>query len=303
MIERVEDMLQRQIRDWPMLARGVEALAHAESRRLSIDWFEVYLRHIPHRVASTTAAVDSVSVGKRPCFLCAKNLPKEEEGLPFREDFVIYCNPFPIVAKHLTIAHRDHVVQRIEGRFGVMLDLAAALPGYFVIYNGPECGASAPDHMHFQAGLRNDVPIIKDSALFGSTVVSNYGRRLLLFRGGDHAQLIDVVERAMSACSDVTGKGPEALVNIAVSYEHGQWTIDLFLRAKHRPEVFHTGELTVSPATIDLCGVVVVPIRQDFEKVTREQVAAIFDEVMLSAEQFAEVARRLEESRCIYPSG
>ncbi len=296
MIERVEDLFRRQIRDWPMLARGVEGLAHAESRLLRIDWFEVYLRHIPHRVASTTAAVDSVSVGKRPCFLCANNLPKEEEGLPFGEDFFIYCNPFPIVAKHLTIAHRDHVAQRIEGRFGVMLDLAATLPGYFVIYNGPECGASAPDHLHFQAGLRNDVPIIKDSALLGSMVVSNYGRRLLLFRGRDRAKLIDVVERAISACSDITRKWPEALVNLAVFYEHGKWTIYLFLRGKHRPEVFHTGELTVSPATIDLCGIMVVPIRPDFEKITREQVAAIFDEVMLPAEQFAEVARRLEES-------
>ncbi len=297
MIERVEDLFQRQIRDWPVLARGVEGLAHAESRPLRIDWFEVYLRHIPHRVASTTAAIDAVSVGKRPCFLCANNLPKEEEGLFFGEDLFIYCNPFPIVAKHLTIAHRDHVAQHIEGRFGVMLDLAAALPGYFVIYNGPECGASAPDHMHFQAGLRNGVPIIKDSALLSSTIVSNYGRRLLLFRGRDRAKLIDVVERAISACSDITRKWPEALVNLAVFYEHGQWTIYLFLRRKHRPEVFHTGELTVSPATIDLCGIVVVPIRQDFEKVTREQVAAVFDEIMLPAEQFVEVARRLEESR------
>ena len=80
------------------------------------------------------------------------------------QDFTIYCNPFPIVDRHLTIAHREHGLQRIANQFGNMLDLAAALPGYFVIYNGPECGASAPDHMHFQAGSRGLFPIEKDTA-------------------------------------------------------------------------------------------------------------------------------------------
>ena len=159
MIHQVEDLFKRQLRAWPRLATGVEGLARATTRSVTIDWFDIYIRHIPHRMASTTAVVDRESVAKRPCFLCAANLPSEEEGLPFDENFTIYCNPFPIVDHHLTIAHREHGLQRIADQFGNMLDLAARLAGYFVVYNGPECGASAPDHMHFQAGSRVLFPI------------------------------------------------------------------------------------------------------------------------------------------------
>ena len=161
MTRAIEELFKRQTRAWPQLAQGIEGLARAKTRPVRIDWFDVFIRHIPHRIASTTASVDRESVAKRPCFLCAGNLPSEEEGLPFDENFTIYCNPFPIVDRHLTIAHREHSLQRIANQFGNMLDLAAALAGYFVVYNGPECGASAPDHMHFQAGSRR---IVSDRA-------------------------------------------------------------------------------------------------------------------------------------------
>ena len=167
MIHELEELFKRQAQAWPQLANGLEGLARAKTRPVRIDWFDIFIRHIPHRVGSTTAAVDRESVAKRPCFLCTANLPAEEEGLQFDQEFTIYCNPFPIVDRHLTIAHRDHGTQRIAGRFGNMLGLAAALPGYFVIYNGPECGASAPDHMHFQAGSRELLPIEKETAGLG----------------------------------------------------------------------------------------------------------------------------------------
>ncbi|HVN89798.1 MAG TPA: DUF4922 domain-containing protein [Candidatus Binataceae bacterium] len=297
MIDRVEALFQRQLHGWPLLARGVESLTSAEQRIVRIDWYEVYLRHIPHRVVSTTAAVDPASVAKRPCFLCAQNLPPEEEGLAFGEDLVIYCNPFPIVQKHLTIADREHTPQRIAERFDRMLDLAAALDGYFVIYNGPECGASAPDHLHFQAGLRKDLPIIRDTAQLNSLAVTNYGRRLLIFHDNDYRRLIDTLARATEVLEQVTCKGPEPLINVAALYADGRWTVYLFPRGKHRPEVFHTGELTVSPATIDLCGILVVSMRRDFEKISGDRVAAIFDEVSLPVDQFEEVAKRLERVR------
>src|SRR5690349_19376148 len=144
MIHEIEELFQRQMRAWPQLAKGIAGLARAKTRRVRIDWFDVFIRHIPPPVASTTAAVDRGSVANRPCFLCAANLPPEEEGVRFDENFTIYCNPFPVVDHHLTIAHREHGQQRIAKQIGNMLDVAAALPGHFVIYNGPECGASAP---------------------------------------------------------------------------------------------------------------------------------------------------------------
>ena len=294
MIHEVEELFERQARAWPQLAKGIEGLASAKTRQVRIDWFDVFVRHIPHRVASTTAPVDRESVTKRPCFLCAGNLPPEEEGVQFGEDFTIYCNPFPIVERHLTIAHKEHGSQRIANQFGNMLDLAAALPGYFVVYNGPECGASAPDHMHFQAGSRRLFPIEHDTAGLSGVTVPNYRRNVFLFRGRERSALIDRMDRAIELLAKATGKRPEPLVNLAVFHERDEWVTYLFPRGKHRPEVFYTGELTVSPASIDLCGIFVVPIAHDFEKITGDAIAAIFREVTLPDDLFQEVAGKLE---------
>jgi ATP adenylyltransferase/5',5'''-P-1,P-4-tetraphosphate phosphorylase II len=297
MTREVEELFARQLRAWPLLAKGVEGLAQAKTRSVRVDWFDVFIRHIPHRMASTTASVDRESVAKRPCFLCAANLPKEEEGLQFDDDFTIYCNPFPIVDRHLTIAHREHGLQRIANQFGNMLDLAAALQGYFIVYNGPECGASAPDHMHFQAGSRVLFPIERDTAGLTSVTVPNYRRNVFLFRGRDRSALIDLMDRAIDLLAEATGKRTEPMVNIAVFHERGEWITHLFPRGKHRPEVFHTGELTVSPASIDLCGIFVVPRAQDFERITGDAIAAIFREVTLPDYLFQEVAGKLESER------
>ena len=297
MIREVENLFERQSRTWPQLAKGLEGLARAKTRSVRIDWFDVFIRHIPHRMASTTASVDRESVSKRPCFLCAANLPSEEEGLRFEENFTIYCNPFPIVDHHLTIAHREHGLQRIADQLGNMLDLAAALAGYFVVYNGPECGASAPDHMHFQAGSRRLFPIEKDTTGLTGVAVSNYARKVFLLRGKDRSALIDRVDRAVDLLAETTRKRPEPMVNIAVFHDKGEWIAYLFPRGKHRPEVFHTGELTVSPASIDLCGIFVVPRAQDFERITGDAIAAIFREVTLPDNQFQEVAAKLESER------
>lgn len=294
MILELEGLFERQQRAWPQLARGLEGLARARTREIRIDWFDIFIRHIPHRLGSTTASIDRESVANRPCFLCAENLPPEEEGVQFDRDFTIYCNPFPIVDRHLTIAHRKHGSQHIANQFGKMLDLAAALPGYFVIYNGPECGASAPDHMHFQAGSRRLFPIEKDTARLTGVSVPNYGRNVLLFHERDRSVLIRRMDRALDLLGDITGKRPEPMVNIAVFHEEGEWVTYLFPRGKHRPEVFHTGELTVSPASIDLCGIFVVPLAQDFERITADAISAIFREVTLPDGQFQEVVRKLE---------
>jgi hypothetical protein len=297
MIREVEDLFKRQLRAWPQLSKGVEGLARATTRPVRIDWFDIYIRHIPHRMASTTASVDRESVAKRPCFLCASNLPSEEEGLPFDENFTIYCNPFPIVDHHLTIAHREHGSQRIANQFGNMLDLAARLAGYFVVYNGPECGASAPDHMHFQAGSRVLFPIEHDIAGITGVTVPNYARNVFLLRGRDRSALIAQMDRAIDLLARATGKRSEPLVNIAAFHERGEWIAYLFPRGKHRPEVFRTGELMVSPASIDLCGIFVVPRATDFERITGDNIAAIFREVTLPDDQFREVAAKLE-SKC-----
>jgi Domain of unknown function (DUF4922) len=297
MTGRAEELFERQLRKWPQLATGVEGLERATTRPLRIGWFEVFVRHIPHRIVSTRAAVDAASVAARPCFLCAENMPAEEEGVPFDDEFTIYCNPFPIVENHLTIAHREHRPQRIAEWRGAMLALAAALPGYFVVYNGPRCGASAPDHMHFQAGSRRLFPIEKDIAGSPEITAAEYGRNVLVLRGRDQALLAAQIERAIGLIAEVTASREEPLINLAAWAEKGEWTVYLFPRSKHRPRVFHTGELTVSPASIDLCGIFVVPLERDFQKISGDAIFEIFREVTLPDDQFREVAAALGDSR------
>jgi hypothetical protein len=289
----IEALFENQIQTWPRLARGIDGLKRAQTRAVRVDWFDVFIRHIPHRVASTTAAVDAESISKRPCFLCAGNLDPEQRGVAFNADYTIYCNPFPIVERHLTIVHRNHEAQRIESQFGNMLDLAKALPEYFVIYNGPECGASAPDHMHFQAGSRVLFPIEKDLAGIRGVAVRNYARNVFLFRDSDRSHLASTIYRAIDLLSQVTGKRPEPLLNIAVFHNENAWTVYLFPRGKHRPSVYHSGELTVSPASIDLCGIFVAPFEKDFVRISGNDIADIFREVTLPDNMFEEVVARL----------
>jgi hypothetical protein len=296
MLGEIEELFENQIRVWPQLAKGVEGLARARTRRVRIDWFDIFVRHIPHRMASTTAVVDRASVAKRPCFLCAANLPPEQQGAPFNEDFTVYCNPFPIVDRHLTIIHREHRLQRIANQFGNMLDLAAALPGYFVIYNGPECGASAPDHMHFQAGSRKLFPIEKDTAGLAGLTVPNYQRNVFVFHERNRSGLIGQMDHTVSLLAEATGRRPEPLVNIAAFHEGEEWTVYLFPRDKHRPAAFHTGELMVSPASIDLCGILVVPRARDFERITGDAIAKILEEITLPDAEFRAIVKALERT-------
>ncbi|HYN42723.1 MAG TPA: DUF4922 domain-containing protein [Thermoanaerobaculia bacterium] len=291
-------MFRKQGEEWLLLRKGTNGLAEALTRRVLADGDEVLVRHIPHRVASTTAAVDRESIAKRPCFLCAKNLPPEQKGLAWGDGFTLLCNPFPIVEKHLTVVHREHRPQRIAGQVGTMLDLAAALPGFFVIYNGPQCGASAPDHLHLQAGSRDGLPIVREAVGKTGPTIEAYGMRALLFRGPDRSRVLDETERALAILSAVTGKEPEPWCNVAAFHDQDAgFTVVLFPRSKHRPDAFHAGDLAVSPATIDMSGILVAPFLKDFERLSGEDVAAVYGEVTIPEDQFRDALSRLE-SRC-----
>jgi hypothetical protein len=262
-------------------------LRESQTRAVQVFGRDVLVRHIPHRIKSTTAAVDAVSIAQRACFLCPANLDPEEQGVPFGSEFTLYCNPFPILDRHLTIVHAEHRPQRISGQFGAFLNLAKALPDSFLIYNGPACGASAPDHLHFQACARAIFPIEGD-------LTEGYIPRVFAVRGADLLPLVARLESLVEALKDVTNAASEPLINIAGFFSGQSWTVLVFPRARHRPRVYDTKELTVSPATIDLCGVFVVPILKDYEKITGKDIESILEEVTLSRETFQAVQRRME---------
>jgi hypothetical protein len=289
----VERLIEDQAVTWPMLVRGLEGLRQSQTRTVRIRWYDVLIRHIPHRIGSTTAKVDAVSIQQRPCFLCRANLPPEEKGVALDAEFTAYCNPFPILDRHLTIVHNDHRPQLIQGYASSMLRFTQLLPEYFLIYNGPQCGASAPDHLHFQACSRAIFPIEADAVRASELTIPDYDRRVFVLRDADAGRLAERMDALISTLAEVTRKANEPLINIAAFYKEGQWTVFLFPRKKHRPRVYETGELTVSPAAIDLSGVFVVPKQADFQRIGADDVASIFREVTLDADVYDEVRSRL----------
>ena len=295
LVAELEELFRLQQGSWPLLARGIRGLGEARTRSVLAAGSGVLVRHIPHRAASTTAKVDPASIAKRPCFLCGENLYPEQVGIAFGPSHVIYCNPFPIVERHVTVVHRDHRPQRIEEQLDAMLSLAAALPGHFVAYNGPECGASAPDHAHLQAGSSEGLPLVREIAGRTGPAVELHGLRALLFRGPERGPLRREITRALGILASVTSKSPEPLCNVAVLRDpSGGLSAVVFPRAKHRPDAYFTGELTVSPAAIDVAGILVAPVPGDFERLTGGGAESVFREVTLPEAPFREVVARLE---------
>jgi hypothetical protein len=287
LVSDVDRLISSQAVEWPALARGLEGLRESRMRPERVFGRDVLVRHIPHRIKSTTAAVDAVSVAQRKCFLCPGNLDPEERGIPFDSEFTLYCYPFPILNRHLTIVHADHRPQRIAGHFGAFLMLARALPDSFIIYNGPQCGASAPDHLHFQSCSREVFPIEHDS-------LDSHIPRVLVFSDANFDLLVARLEAVVDVLAAVTHAPLEPMVNIAAYFKGTSWTVLVFPRGKHRPRVYETKELTVSPATIDLCGVLVVPVPADYEKIRGTDIERIFEEVTLADDLFQSVTKSLE---------
>jgi hypothetical protein len=287
LVSDVDRLISSQAVEWSALARGLEGLRESRMRPERVFGREVLVRHIPHRIKSTTAAVDAVSVAQRKCFLCPANLDPEEKGIPFDSEFTLYCNPFPILERHLTIVHADHRPQRITGQFGAFLKFAQALPDSFIIYNGPQCGASAPDHLHFQSCSREVFPIEHD-------VLDGYIPRVFAFSGRDIDALVTRLELLMAVLSRATPAASEPMVNISAWFSANSWTVLVFPRGKHRPRVYETKEFTVSPGTIDLCGVFVVSVLRDYEKIRGADIEQILEEVTVPDELFRFVVKSLE---------
>lgn len=292
LVPAVEALFAEQRGSWPRLRQGLEGLAVAKTRALSSDGVSILVRHIPHRVASTTAAVDPASIARRPCFLCPQNLDPEEKGLAFGS-FLLYANPFPIVERHLTVVHREHRPQLLEGQAGALLDLAEALPGFVALYNGPRCGASAPDHLHLQAGHRDGLPALAAAARAAGPLLDGYPARAFVLKGAERARLLSGFDRTLAALAAAARQEPEPWVNVAAWWEAGEWTVLLFARGKHRPEAFHAGTRMVSPASVDLCGLLVTPRASDFDALAGAEAAAILREVSLDEERFRATVERL----------
>jgi hypothetical protein len=228
----------------------------------------------------------------------------------FGEEYLLLCNPYPIFPEHFTITHRKHTPQRIAGAFPTFLQLSKELGSrYIVFYNGPKCGASAPDHLHFQAGSRGFLPIEREYPLLkgqrsqeillqpGLTAVAveGYLRRCIILESDRTEPLVRAFELLMEHLGRSDAPDEEPMVNILSLYE-GFWRVILFPRAKHRPSFYYEeGEerILLSPAAVDLGGVCITPLEEDFRKITRQKIVQMYDEVCLPEETFARLKEAL----------
>jgi hypothetical protein len=211
-------LLERQKISWPGLAEGHAALEEARIREIRGDNWTVKVQFNPRRIVSTGARLDSEAIRRRPCFLCLSNLPPEQRAILYRETFVVLCNPAPIFPGHLTIAHCRHLPQSILENLEILLRLAADFgPGMTLFYNGPRCGASAPDHLHFQAAPAGLVPVEAEVLEPGNRVgvrrlkgvslwrTQGLGRGILVIEGSSAASVASAFGETLAALFHLTG--------------------------------------------------------------------------------------------------
>jgi len=298
-------LLEEQKQSWPQLAQGYASLATVKLRELQCDGYRVFLQFNPGRIVSTGAKVDERSIRERPCFLCVENLPQPQKGILYGEEFLVLCNPAPIFREHLTISNVNHIPQAIGPFLDTFLSLARDLsPGFSLFYNGARCGASAPDHMHFQANPSGAIPVEKDSgdttrrelrkrigdvSLFS---LERYGRRVLVLECASKEALQTVLRSTIASIQRLIGTSEEPLLNILASYEPHIWRVILFPRDKHRPDAyFKEGKerILISPAAVDIGGLVITPLERDFESVDAGMIERIFAEVSIEQQMFEEM--------------
>lgn len=282
---------------WPFLREHVEALDQLEFSSIPFQDFSIRIQFNPARIISSGAKVDKASLEKRPCFLCVSNRPAEQEILDILLGYDVLCNPFPIFHGHLTIPSKSHQLQTIQGKIGDMLHLCELLSDYEVFYNGPECGASAPDHFHFQAAPSKVMPLFEDldnpaltGPLYSSDTLKvcycpNYLRSAILLEAVNPQSIVEAFQLYYNLQAAVQPTHIEPMFNLIARYQSGVHSLVIFPRKAHRPSYyFETGEqqILLSPGAVDMGGLLVVSRKEDLSRITSDVVRSMFDEISLN---------------------
>lgn len=297
----VNSLISSQLDDWELAGNNYRDLADVMIRSLKMgNGISVKVQFNPARIRSSAAKVDKDSLKERPCFLCTQNLPRKQEWVDFNDRYLILVNPFPIFPRHLTIAMKEHTDQRIKGRFSDMLLLAEALDDYTVFYNGPRCGASAPDHFHFQAGNKGFMPVEEESRFFprkriysdkssSIAVMEGYLRHTLVLEGRSVESLDRRFTKIYDILQQIQKVEDEPMMNILAAFDENRWRVFIFPRRAHRPVQFYEKgdrQILLSPASVDFGGVWITPRREGFEKLDAAAVKDIFSQVSLGKEDW-----------------
>ena len=287
---KVNELFDQQLSVWEMARNNFEGLKTVQIREFDFDGFAVKVQFNPARMVSSGAKVDAKTIAERKCFLCAANRPEVQRGIEWR-DYDILINPFPIFTRHLTIPRRKHVDQRLVPYIADMFDLARELTDFVVFYNGPKCGASAPDHMHFQAGNADFLPLVSDYfnlKQVGKTelvetvdaaetyLIKDYLRVVYCIESTDAVALKEAFMKLYN--SWVVDADVEPMMNVVCLYREGKWYLFVIPRGAFRPWQYTAEgdkQLLVSPATVEVSGLFITPVKEHFERITKEDVVDI----------------------------
>ena len=299
----VNRLIAKQLRDWDLAGANYAALASAVTRELHLENSTIILQFNPERRRSSAAALDKKSLSERKCFLCSEHQPTKQKAVLWGNRYKIQVNPYPIFKRHLTIADLHHEPQRIVGRVGDMLLLAKALPDFVVFYNGPHCGASAPDHAHFQAGAKGEMPLCDEIAHATTHLLADgdegfvgyvemLGRNLFTIETSTQRAAERYALRLLGLLPVPEG-ADEPMVNVLCWWNETDrlWHLVIFPRRKHRPACYGEGEgrLLLSPGAVDMGGLWAVPERKDFDALTSEMIHALYDELCMSRKDLSPV--------------
>jgi len=306
------ELFSRQMFTWQDFAAAHLDLNGAWLREFSAGGHTVLVQYNPGRSVSALAVVDAAAVGDRPCFLCAAHLPAAQAAVRYRDDFLILVNPHPIFSPHFTVAHVRHLPQRLADHGGVLLRLAKDLgPDFTVFYNGPRCGASAPDHHHFQVCPSGAMPVEKEWEAAGLTLpVSRAGiacgcwhlpgRSVVVMEGDDPAAIVSLLTRFLQGRgrAGAVGDDAEPMCNLLCTCRGGRWRLFLFPRRKHRPDAYYRegpDALLVTPGAVEMGGLIITVRENDFLKLDADRALAIYREVAVEPEEVAEIAADLRD--------
>jgi hypothetical protein len=273
--DQINNLFFNQQNNWTQLQDAINELNRVKSKQIIWDDGScVTIQLNPARIKSTTSSIDKNHLNQRECFLCEENRPKEQQSISFLKKYVILCNPFPILKKHITIALHSHVPQRIRNKIGDILTLTEQLDDYIVFYNGPKCGASAPDHFHLQAGLKSEV------------LQQGYNdlRSCMMIKCKDRDEAIELFEEVYQYLGSLQPEEEEPMLNVISYFENGIYNINIFPRKQHRPTQYYNEgntKILISPGALDMAGLIITVSEEDFNKIEKSEIENIYKQVSL----------------------
>jgi len=316
-MEDISKFINDQLSVWPMAASNFRALKTVRTKEVKVNGLDCVVQFNPERVASSTARTDAATIASRPCFLCVENRPQEQFHIKFNgrksRRYNIQVNPFPIFPNHLVIARDEHIPQRIWHHFPDMLDFCSMYRSYTVFYNGPASGASAPDHLHFQACPRNMMPLenavdafldnpgeavasVKDARLYH---FDKYARGIFALKATTSKSMAKLFYRLLD-CTDRNPDEEEPRFNLYCFFSGGEYRAIVVLRSEVRSHHYFSqgsDHVSISPGAADMLGVFVAPFKEDFDRADRALLEEMVDEVTISGEQQSRILGRLTRTQ------